>query len=281
MNTVDLHVHSNMSDGTLSPEECTAYAIEKGLSAYALTDHDTTAGIAAARKAAKGKSLKVIPGIELSTAYRGVEVHIVGLMIDEQNRDLLQYLNVCQDTRHQRNLEIIRRFNENGIPMDEEAIADAFPDAIITRAHFARYLLDCGYVTSIQQAFVRYLNPGKCCYVPRKYITPATAIGYILKAKGVPVLAHPMLYHMKDAALEEMVRDLKADGLLAIEAIYSTYSQAEESYVRRLASRYHLAVSGGSDFHGSNKPHIDMGTGCGSLCIPEEILNDLRRLKYM
>ena len=98
MNTVDLHVHSNMSDGTLSPEECTAYAIEKGLSAYALTDHDTTAGIAAARKAAKGKSLKVIPGIELSTAYRGVEVHIVGLMIDEQNRDLLQYLNVCQDT---------------------------------------------------------------------------------------------------------------------------------------------------------------------------------------
>ena len=117
--------------------------------------------------------------------------------------------------------------------------------------------------------------------MPRKYITPATAIGYILKAKGVPVLAHPMLYHMKDAALEEMVRDLKADGLLAIEAIYSTYSQAEESYVRRLASRYHLAVSGGSDFHGSNKPHIDMGTGCGSLCIPEEILNDLRRLKYM
>jgi len=293
---IDLHVHSVYSDGTLTPAELVDYAMKKGISAFALTDHDTTDGIAEAmervrelsRKAKAGKSEEgeneadgmtvpeVIPGIELSTDEGGKEVHIVGLFIDRDNPEFREYLKTFVETREARNQKMCQRFQEHGIDVSYEALLERFPDCVLTRAHFARYLMEHGYVKSNQEAFDRYLGSRCPMYVPREKITPVKAVELIKTAGGIPVFAHPILCRMSDARLEELVVELKEAGLIGIEAIYSTYAPAEERQIRRLAEKHDLLISGGSDFHGANKPKIDMGTGMGKLFVPEEVLKNLR-----
>lgn len=276
MNIVDLHVHSTKSDGSYTPSELVDYAIEKGLTAFALTDHDTTDGIDEARKAADGKPIEVIPGIEFSSEYEGRDIHIVGLYIDYQSgffkRRLINFVN----GRIIRNREMCRRLTEHGMPVTYEELTAEFPDSVITRAHYAKYLLNHGYTKSLKEAFERYIGDNCPCFVPRKKITPMRAVEIILKAGGIPILAHPVLYHMSDARLDNLVRDLKDVGLVGIEAVYSTYSSGEERDMRRLAAKYDLCISGGSDFHGSAKPGLDLATGYGKLFIPEEILTHLK-----
>ena len=153
---------------------------------------------------------------------------------------------------------------------------EAFPGAVITRGHYSRYLLDHGYVKSLPEAFDRYLGDHTKYFVPREKITPAQAVQLILEVKGIPILAHPTLYHMGKEALFRLVRELKEAGLVGIEAIYSTYSAAEERQIRQLAAKYGLLVSGGSDFHGKSKPNLEIGTGYGKLFIPEDVLLSLK-----
>lgn len=281
MNIVDLHVHSNKSDGSFSPAELVDYALEKGLSAFALTDHDTTDGIEEALKAAEGKNIEVIPGIEFSSEYEGKDIHIVGLYIDYQSDFFQRRLTAFVNGRIVRNHEMCRRLTAHGMPVTYEELTAEFPNRVITRSHYARYLLNHGYTKSLKEAFDRYIGDDRPCFVPRKKITPMRAVEIILKAGGVPILAHPVLYHMSHARLEKLVSSLKDMGLMGLEAIYCTYTAGEEREMRSLAAKYGLCLSGGSDFHGRAKPGLDLATGYGKLFIPEEILTNIKEKHTM
>ncbi len=294
---VDLHVHSTASDGTFTPSQLVDYAVEKGLSAFALTDHDTVDGLeeamaraevvnqkalydASRKEDASSPSrnfIEVIPGIELSTEYMGKDVHIVGLYIDHRNPVFLAHLEHFRESRDNRNRKMCGLLAEAGIDISYEKLLAAFPDCVITRAHYAAYLLEHGYVKSRNEAFERFVGDHCPYFVPREKVTPAQAIRLILEADGIPILAHPILYHLSDERLDTLVGELKTAGLIGIEAVYSTYSPSEERQIRRLAAKYHLLVSGGSDFHGANKPKLDLACGYGSLVIPYSILADLQK----
>ena len=227
---VDLHVHSTCSDGTFTPEELVDYAMEKGLRAFALTDHDTVNGLDRAIRYAEGSPAdapspqvpEVIPGIELSTEYQGKDIHMVGLFIDYHQLDFAHYLEDFIHSRENRNEKMCALLREHNIDITYEALLAEFPGAVITRAHFARYLLSHGYIQSMKEAFDRYVGDHCPCFVPREKVTPAQAVELILGAGGVPVLAHPILYHMSDERLDNLVAELKSIGLVGIEAIYST-----------------------------------------------------------
>lgn len=302
---VDLHVHSNRSDGTCSPKELVDYAMEKGLAAFALTDHDTVDGLDEAISHAENLRREhgpaqqeklfstgvlpadapepsplvpeVIPGIEFSTEYQGQDVHIVGLYIDYHSQPFREQLQAFVDSRITRNHKMCRLLQEAGIQISYEALQKEFPDAVITRAHYAKYMLSHGYIKSISEAFDRYVGDRCPCYVPREKVTPVQAVKLVLDAGGIPVLAHPILYHMSDSRLDALTAELKNAGLMGIEAIYSTYKPHEERQIRALAKKYDLRISGGSDFHGSNKPGLDLGTGYGSLFVPMDVLTDLKK----
>lgn len=276
MNIVDLHVHSNKSDGSMTPTELVNYALEKGLSAFALTDHDTTDGIEEAFKAAEGKPIEVIPGIEFSSEYEGKDIHIVGLYIDYQSAFFKRRLKAFVNGRIIRNKEMCKRLTEHGMPITYEELIAEFPNCVITRSHYAEYLLNHGYTKSRKEAFDRFIGDNCPCFVPRKKITPMRAVEIILKAGGIPILAHPLLYGMSNARLDKLVATLKDMGLAGLEAVYCTYSPAEERQMRTLAAKYNLCISGGSDFHGNAKPGLDLATGYGKLFIPEEILTKLK-----
>ena len=280
---IDLHVHSTRSDGTYTPTELVEYAIEKGLTAFALTDHDTTDGLDEAisyanalRAEGKADIPEVIPGIELSTNIEDTEVHVAGLFIDKENPEFQSYLKEFVASRNLRNVKMCAKLTEIGIPITAKELESAFPNCILTRAHFASWLREHGYVSSNKEAFDRYLGKRCPCYVPREKITPQKAIALILTAGGIPVLAHPILYRLSDARLEALVATLKEAGLVGIEAIYSTYEPSEERQIRRLAKKYDLLLSGGSDFHGTNKPRIDLGVGLGRLYVPDELLESMK-----
>lgn len=265
---IDLHVHSNCSDGTYTPEELVAYALEKGLKAFALTDHDTTAGIARAQRAASGTGLELIPGIELSTEYKGKDIHILGLGIDPENAYFQDQLLRFQNVRNLRNEKMIEKLREHGIDITLEQMRACFPDSVWTRAHFARYLFDHGYVKEMWDAFDLYLGDHAPCFIPREKVTPFQAVQLIHEGGGYAVLAHPLLYRLGEEPLNLLVKTLTGCGLDGIEAIYSTNRFSDEADMRQLARRYGLAITGGSDFHGSNKPSIDLGCGKGNLRIP-------------
>lgn len=282
MKPIDLHVHSTRSDGTYSPTELVDYAMQKGLAAFALTDHDSVDGLDEA--IAYADSLRknnpnvpeVIPGIEFSTEYEGRDVHIVGLYIDYKAPDFQKYLIDFVNSRTLRNQRMCTLLQEKaGMDISYEKLLETFPSCVITRAHYARYMMSKGYVKSISEAFERYIGDHAPYYIPREKVTPTQAIQLILSVGGIPVLAHPVLYGMGRVRLDTLVAKLKADGLMALEAIYSTYTPSDERDMRKLAEKYDLCISGGSDFHGDNKPKLDLGTGYGSLYIPYEILTKL------
>ncbi len=323
---VDLHVHSTRSDGTYTPRELVDYAMEKGLDAFALTDHDTVDGLdeamgyaEALRKnqvndvlsapsaetdssaktdshtalsssagtnshATADSSFKsgsrhipeVVPGIEFSTEYQRRDIHIVGLYIDYKNKDFTQYLQDFIDSRTLRNQKMCKLLANAGIDISYERLLEEFPNSVITRAHYAKYMLNHGYIKSIKEAFERYVGDNCPYFVPREKVTPAQAVELILNAGGIPILAHPVLYRMSNARLELLTAKLKEAGLMGLEAIYSTYCAAEERQIRRLAKKYNLLISGGSDFHGSNKPGLDLGVGYGKLYVPNQVLDDIK-----
>ncbi len=294
MHAIDLHVHSNRSDGTLSPVQLVNYAMEKGLKAFALTDHDTISGLDEAISYAN--SLKcasapgnpvlscqmpfvpeIIPGIEFSTEYQGQDVHILGLYIDYKNKAFCRQLQEFVDSRTNRNRKMCQLLQNAGIRVTYEDLSAEFPGSVLTRAHYAKYMLNHGYIKSMPEAFERYIGDHCPCFIPREKVTPVQAVELIRKAGGVSILAHPTLYHMNAQRLDTLTRELKEAGLTGLEAIYSTYTAAEERDMRRLASKYDLLVSGGSDFHGGTKPGLDLGIGYGNLFVPSVLLENIKK----
>lgn len=280
MNTIDLHVHSNCSDGTLSPTELVQLAKQTGLTAFALTDHDNTNGLAEALLAADHLSLEVIPGIEFSTRFMDRDIHIVGLEPDWQNQDFQEQLQLYRQGRNQRNQKVIQKMRSDGIDISCEKMQALYgKDTILTRAHFARYLTEQGHAATISDAFQLYLNEGGRYFVPREKITPFEVTKLIRAYHGIPILAHPFQYHFSDQELRELLRQLCQCGLIGIEVYYSTHTNEQTEYLQKLAQEFDLLPSGGSDFHGLNKPDISLGIGKGTLSIPYELLNQLRQKK--
>jgi len=281
MKPIDLHTHSTKSDGTYAPCELVRYAQRKGLNAIAITDHDTAEGIEEAVLTARelGESApEVIPGVELSTEYKGKDIHIVGLYIDWKNNVFNEKLREFSDARIYRNRKMCRLLTEGGYEISFEALQEAFPDTVITRAHFAQHLLDRGMISSIDEAFDKLIGDDCPYFVPREKITPHDAVDFLLQFGAVPVLAHPLQYKMTDAELCELVSSLCELGLAGIEVYYSTHKPADTAYLSRLADRFGLLYSGGSDFHGSRKKNLDLGTGYGHLYVPETILPAIKEV---
>lgn len=275
MKQIDLHVHSLASDGTMTPTEIVEYALEKGLSAFALTDHDTVAGIEEAMKAAKGKNIRVIPGVEISCEHNSQDIHVLGLNVDYKNKPFIEKLESAHTSRYFRNEKIVEKLSKDGFDISMEQIYKEFPNAIITRSHISKHLMRKGYVSSIAEGFQAYLNPGAPYYIPRQRISPKEAIHWIHQAGGKAVLAHPLLYPLTQKELWKLVYKLEACGLDGLEALYSCNVNKDQANMIKLAEELDLCISGGSDFHGINKPTIDLMTGKGDLYIPEMLLKDL------
>ncbi|SFB70797.1 PHP domain-containing protein [Butyrivibrio sp. YAB3001] len=275
MRQIDLHTHSTCSDGSFSVKELMDYAHEKNLAAIALTDHDTVKGDEEAENYVKENypDMEFIPGIEFSTVNEGKDVHIVGLYINYKDEKFLGRLNDFMNSRVERNRKMCKKLTEEAnLPISYEELTEAFPNTVITRAHYAKLMLEKGYVNSRQEVFDRYIGDNCPYYVPRENISPEQAIEAIIENGGVPILAHPVLYHMSDAKLDALVKRLVDAGLKGLEAIYTTYEAYEERQMKELAAKYNLVISGGSDFHGINKKDIDLGVGHGNLFVPEGII---------
>lgn len=275
---IDLHTHSTESDGTLTPEELMQLAADSGLSAIALTDHDTVGGLKKAKPTARALGIELVPGIELSTDYNGTEVHMLGFYIDDTNPAFLAKLQEFIDSRDVRNEKMAFLLQKEGFDITLEKLYQEYPESVITRAHFARYLVEHGFIKDRDTVFRKYLGDNCRCYVPREKITPFEAIDLIRLGGGLAFFAHPVLCHMNHDRLRFFVRDLKEAGLTGMEAIYSMNTPGDERNMKKLAAEFDLLISGGSDFHGENKPYIHLGTGKGNLRIPESILENINRV---
>ena len=274
---IDLHTHSTESDGTLTPAELMQLAADIGLSAIALTDHDTVSGLNKAKPVAEQLGLELVPGIELSTDYNGTEVHMLGFYIDNTNPSFLTKLQEFINSRDIRNEKMAFLLQKEGFDITLEKLYQEYPGSVITRAHFARYLTEHGFVKDRNTVFRKYLGDNCRCYVPREKISPFEAIDLIRLGGGLSFFAHPVLCHMNHDRLRFFVKDLKEAGLTGMEAIYSMNTPGDERNMKKLVEEFDLLISGGSDFHGENKPHIHLGTGKGNLHIPENILDDIKR----
>ena len=274
---IDLHVHTSASDGTCSPEEVIAQAVEQGMTAIAITDHDTVMGFPAAYRAAQAQGLEVIPGIEISTKF-GRAVHILGYYIDTESAALQPVLDWIVEDRDRRNRIMAERMAADGLPISIEMMHERF-GAVVGRPHFASVLVELGLAESIQDAFDRYVEKGQKYYQGRTIFPIERSVEIIAQAGGVPVLAHPFQDRMDDAQLRELIEHCMEYGLRGMECRYTGYSEEMTAYLERLASEYGLIRTGGSDFHGSNKPHIALGSGMGNLTVPYDFLEKLKEIR--
>ncbi len=276
MSLIDLHVHSTASDGTCSPSEVVELALDAGLTAMALTDHDTVAGVREALEAAKGRPLEVIPGAELSALWHDKEIHILGLFLNPDSPVLPEALATLRKRREERNAQIISRLEQAGFPITMEELQAGNPATVVTRAHFARVMAEKGYVASRKEAFSRYLQPGGP-YCPKKeQLQPETAVRLILESGGFVSLAHPLQYKFSNRELDELTGWLAGLGMKGLEVYHSSNNQWESGKLKELALRHGLLPTGGSDFHGENKPDIRIGCGRGNLRVSAALLEDIR-----
>ncbi len=266
---IDLHLHSNASDGTMSPRELVAHAGELGLSAIALTDHDTVSGIDEFLLAAQDSGITAVPGVEISTLMSGREIHILGFFINHQFPPLLEFLNHIRAGRNTRNEEMIRRLCALGYEITLEEVAERAGGDSIGRPHVAAILIEKGYFKDSKQTFERCLKRGAPGFCPRKLPHPDEALRHIHQAGGIAVWAHPV-YRNKFARshVRGIIRKLKPFGLDGVEAYYPGYTPAQHQMLLELAAMFELQVSGGTDFHGDNLPHIAMGSGDGDFSVP-------------
>lgn len=277
MDLIDLHVHSNASDGSLTPTQVADEAMRVGLKAIALTDHDTVDGIPEILSYTANKPLEVIPGIELSCYYNKREIHILGYYVDYQNKGLNDELAKLKQAREARNMRMVEMMQADGIPVTMEKLLHGNPDSVITRAHFARVLVEEQVCKTKDAAFRKYIGVGCKYYLPKPEVTCETAMRILTEYSEAAFLAHPLLYHFGYAQIEALLLYLKSLGLKGVEAYHSSNNVYESDKLRSIAERLGLGISGGSDFHGVVKPNIQMGTGRGNMKIPMRLLEEIKR----
>ena len=274
---VDLHAHSTASDGSDTPGDLVDLAVVKGLTALALTDHDTQEGVPEARAATAGTDLELIPGTELSLNFDRGGMHLVALWLEPGPGPLQDRLNGLQDGRTTRNASIVDVLDNLGMPMTVDEVEEEAGAGSIGRPHIAAVMVRKGYVPDIRTAFDLWLGAGKPAYVGRPRLNPEEAIGLARESGAVPILAHPHTLGVHRASdMAEVLTRLRAAGLVGLEAVYSAYRRHERDGYADLARRFGLIPSGGSDYHGSYKPGLDLGSGYGDLSVPASMLEELR-----
>jgi predicted metal-dependent phosphoesterase TrpH len=270
-NTIDLHTHSTASDGLYSPTELLQRARnETELRVLALTDHDTTNGLAEAAEAALHLAIEFIPGIELNTDIEGGEIHMLGYFPEYERPEFQQTLQILRDARVRRGERMVELLNEQGINIQWERVREIAQGAV-GRPHIAKALMEAGYVQSIGEAFDKYIGSNCPAYVPRYKLTPEDAIRLILSANGLPVMAHPLTMPGLEK-LRTWLPDLVATGLVGLETYYGPYTQEEEQQLRDLADKHGLIPTGGTDYHG---PGIHP-TPLGGRFVPHEAVERLK-----
>lgn len=285
MQLCDLHAHTNFSDGTCTPEELVALGLEAGLSALVLCDHNNVDGLPRFLAAAEGTSLQAVPAVELSTDYappgeKVRELHIVGLFIEQSHYEAVRQLVAPQLLlKEQSNIRTIENLAKEGIRLDYPAIKASTPGGVVNRAIIARAMLEKGYVASIDEAFERWLSSKLGYYQESDHIGAHEALRFLRSIGAVPVLAHPFLSLKTPELLEGFLPGAIEAGLQAMETHYSKFSPEQTAQACAIADRFGLLHSGGSDFHGENKPEIHLGTGRGDLKVPMELLKKLE-IKY-
>jgi predicted metal-dependent phosphoesterase TrpH len=273
---VDLHTHSTASDGSETPSAVVGMAIDRGLSHIALTDHDTLEGIGEARGAAVGTGIELIPGIELSLDFHG-GMHLVVLWLEPGPGPLQERLPALQAGRNERNAAIAEMLTGMGMPVAMSEIEEEARHGSVGRPHIAAVMMRKGYVTSVAEAFNLWLGSGKPAYVDRPRLSAEEAIGLSLDSGGVQVLAHPHTLGINRAdEMAALLDRLCSAGLVGLEAHYSGYRRHEREGYADLARRFGLVASGGSDFHGSYKPGLEIGIGYGDLEVPSSVVEQLR-----
>ncbi len=247
MSQVDLHLHSTVSDGRFSPTDIVRKSADRGLTVIALADHDSVDGIAPALAAARAfPQLKVIPCVEISTDVPNGEVHVLGYFIDYTDRKLKATLEKMRHSRRERAAGMVTKLGKLGIHIEWQRVQEIAGSGSIGRPHIAQAMLEKGYISSIKEAFTKYISRNGPAYVEREKMTPEEAVKLLLRTNGLPVLAHPLTINDR----ETMVTELKAAGLVGIEAYYSDYTADEISKLVSLANKHGLITTGGSDYHG-------------------------------
>lgn len=277
MELIDLHTHSNCSDGSMTPTELVCHAAQKGLKAIALSDHDTIAGVDEALAAGKKYGVEIVPAIEFSV-QSDTETHILGFYIDHKHPILADALKEINRVRYERTVNTCNNLQKLGFDVTmEEALAIA-PSGLIGRAHFARILMEKGYTQSVKEGFDKYLANGRPAYDGTQYLTAEMAVKLIDDIGGVSFVAHPHLIRLNDADLRRLLLKLKSMGLCGIEGYYNEYTPEMQEYFQSLAKDLGLEISGGTDFHAKMKPHIEIGIGQGDMKIPYSVLENIKSI---
>ena len=272
----DLHVHSHFSDGTWSPEQLVAEAERLGLDAIALCDHNTVAGVPRFMAAGQGSSVQTVAGIEFSTDFQGTELHILALFVQPEHYDTINaMMEDWKKKKEQSNIDLVAALNRAGYDISYAEIREK-GNGYINRAHIAAELTKKGYTESAQDAFKKLLNPSKGFYQPPEKLLAYDIIRFIKSIGAVAVLAHPFL-NLDEAGLRSFLPEAVACGLDGMEVLYPKYKPEQTVLAERIAEEFGILGSGGSDFHGDNKPDIAMGSGRGTLAVPTEYLLKLRQ----
>jgi predicted metal-dependent phosphoesterase TrpH len=271
----DLHTHTTASDGTCSPAENIRRAVEKGLCAIAITDHDTINGVEEAiQEAQKYEDFECIPGIEISTLYEGQDIHVLGYFIDYQDKKFQSTLEELSSVRDRRNEMILQKLNDLGIIIEQSELeAKRHSGGNVGRGHIAEILMEKGIVNSLPEAFEKYLGKGKAAYTTTDRISPIEAIKIIQEANGVPVLAHPGIYQA-----DELIPILSANGLAGLECSHPDHSIEQVHHYEKIAEEYLLIKTAGSDFHGFRNGEVFHGD-IGSCSIPENTIQLLKKYR--
>lgn len=268
---IDMHTHTNCSDGTKTPEELVKYAKSKEICVLAVTDHDTVDGLKSAQETSrKIGGITVVNGVELSAVLKG-ETHILGYFIDPDAPELIQVLNEVQGYREKRFYQTLGLIEKQGMTIRLEDVLKYGEPKKLGRVHFAKVLMENGYVDSIEEGFQKYLGKGKPCCPEKQRLPVEDAIHAIRSAGGDAYLAHLHLTGLEGQELYEYVQKLKLLGLSGLEGYYTEYTPAMQAEYQNIAKGLGLKISGGSDYHGENKPHIEIGRGYGNLKIPYEV----------
>ncbi len=256
----DLHSHTTVSDGTLTPEELVKKAIDDKFHAIAITDHDNIDGIKRAQKAAEDSNLEIITGVEISVEYQPGTLHMCGYFMDLNNDFLNDRLNFVQEARRQRNPKIVKKLNDAGFDMTMAEVEDVAGSKQVGRPHFATVMVDKGYVKTKQEAFDKYLDKSASCYVNKERLSLEDSVKAIKTAGGIPVLAHPIQLGLANKKeYRDMFVHLKNMGVMGIEAFTSRQTDEENSLFYQMAKELDMLITGGSDFHGANKPNVKLG----------------------
>jgi predicted metal-dependent phosphoesterase TrpH len=255
----DLHSHSTASDGTLEPARLVAKAHAAGVAVLALTDHDTLDGLAEAEQAVSGLDLSLIPGVEISVTWQAMTIHVLGLNVDPHNQVLSDGLQELQELRDWRAGEISRKLAKKGIAEALEGAGRFRKGRILSRTHFAHFLVEAGYAASIRDVFKHFLVKGKPGYVHSEWVTMERALGWIRQAGGLPVIAHPARYSLTRSKLRRLVGEFRSAGGVGLEVVSGSHSRDETLHMAAVCREHKLFASCGSDYHGPEKPWVELG----------------------